>query len=431
MATCEGLVNILGTGLLDNQMNSVQLSTLLEQGYTTVALLFAGKWCSSCQLFVPAFIKWYKELVDKFKDILIVYVSCDLNEPDFKSFFQHMPWYAIPYQLRDKKQYLSRRYRVPQIPRLIHLDSFGEMINKDGRVAMLVDPLGHLLPYRNISMAVILSNSTIISKAGVLEDTSHLHSTKLCLYFSALWCSPCSKVTEALIKVYNKLKAKKEEFEVIFCSCDYSYSSFLENYKPMPWLALDFKKELTVPFAKFGGIQTIPTIVILDESGYLITREAQSRILSDPEGDGFPWPHKIVSEFSDSNILSLNDTLAFILVCEDDSTFPTSLILPLLEPIALQKQGRYKFGTIGREHKILFFYVYKDTFAEMERLVELPDKFPTLFIIDVPFNATYKKVPEDGKLSSEVISNFICEFEDGDLLPTPIPDTATAPSQQD
>ena len=196
----------------------------------------------------------------------------------------------------------------------------------------------------------------------------------------------------------------------------------------MPWLALDFKKELTVPFAKFGGIQTIPTIVILDEGGYLITREAQSRILSDPEGDGFPWPHKIVSEFSDSNILSLNDTLAFILVCEDDTSYPTSLILPLLEPIALQKQERYKFGTIGREHKIEFFYVYKDTFAEMERLVELPDRFPTLFMIDVPFNATYKKVSEDGKLSSEVISNFIREFEDGDLLPTPIPETATCPA---
>ncbi|KAI6646375.1 Nucleoredoxin-like [Oopsacas minuta] len=426
MATCEGLVNILGGELIDNQFESVQLSKLLDQGYTSVGLLFAGKWCSSSQLFVPTFIKWYKDLMDKFKDILVIYVSCDMNENDFKSFFKLMPWYALPYQLRDKKQYLSRKYRVPQIPRLIYLDACGEMINKDGRVAMLADPTGHLLPYKNVGMAHILSYSTIISKSGVLKDTSYLNNIKVCLYFAALWCSPCSKITEALIKIYNKIKHKHQDFEIIFCSCDYSYSSFLENYKPMPWLALDFKKELTIPFAKFGGIQTIPTIVILDERGHLITCDAQSKIMYDPEGNDFPWPHEVVSEFTDFDLLSLNESLAFILVCEDDSTFPQSDIHSMLDPIARQKQEQYKFGTIGREHKILFFFVYKDTFAEMGKLVALPTQFPTLFMIDVPFNATYKKVLESQTLSSEVISNFIREFEDGDLVPTPIPDVVTA-----
>ena len=427
MATSEGLINILGCELLDNELNPVQLSKLLEEGYTSAGLLFAGKWCSSSQLFVNHFTKWYKELVHKFKDILIIYVSCDLTESDFLAFFKQMPWYAIPYQLRNKKQYLSRKYRVPQIPRLVYVNQSGEIIDKDGRVVMLVDPLGHLLPYKNVTITEILSHSTIISKSGVLEDKSHLFGIKLAIYFSALWCSPCAKVTEALIKAYHKIRARGEKFEVIFSSCDYSYSSFLENYKPMPWLALDFKKELMLPFAKFGGIHTIPTTLILDEEGRLITREAASRILSDPEGKEYPWPHKIISEFSNSHILSLNDSLAFILVCEDDSSFPPSLILSLLEPIARHQQKQYKFGTIAREHNILFFYVYRDSVAELERLVQLPTQFPTLFIIDVPFNATYNKVLKDDSLSSEVISNFLSEFKEGELLPTPIPDIGTGP----
>ena len=427
MATGEGLINILGSELVDNELKPVQLSKLLAEGYNSVGLLFAGKWCSSSLLFVNHFIKWYNELVHKFKDILIIYVSCDLTDSDFQNFFKQMPWYAIPYQLRDKKQYLSRKYRVPQIPRLVYVNKSGEIVNKDGRVVMLVDPLGLLLPYKNLSITDIISHATIISKSGVLEDKSHLFGIKLAIYFSALWCSPCAKVTEALIKAYHKIRARGENFEIIFSSCDYSYSSFLENYKAMPWLALDFKKELTLPFAKFAGIHTIPTTVILDEEGRLISREAASKILSDPEGREFPWPHQIVSEFSDSDILSLNESLAFILACEDDSSFPSSHILSLLQPIAQLQQEQYKFGTIGREHKILFFYVYKDSIAELERLVPLPTHFPTLFIIDVPFNATYSKVVENGNLSSEVISNFLSEFREGELPPTPIPDIGTGP----
>ena len=415
---------------MDNAFNPVKLSKLIEEGHTSVGLLFAGKWCSSSQLFVNHFIKWYKELVHKFKDILIIYVSCDLTELDFLEFFKKMPWYAIPYQLRDKKQHLSRIFRVPQIPRLIYVNMSGEIVSKDGRVVMLVDPLGHLLPYKNMSMIEVLSHATIISKSGVLEDKSQLIGIKIAIYFSALWCSPCAKVTEALIKVYHKIRARGERFEVIFSSCDYSYSSFLENYKPMPWLALDFKKELTLSFAKISGIHTIPTTIILDEEGHLISREAASRIMSDPEANEYPWPHEIVSEFSDSNILSLNESLAFILACEDDSSLPPSQILSLLEPVE-RHQEQYKFFTIGREHTFLFFYVYKDSLAELERLVQLPTKFPTLFIIDVPFNATYTKVLEDGVLSSEVISNFLSEFKEGVLLPTPIPDIGTDVPYQD
>ena len=58
----------------------------------------------------------------------------------------------------------------------------------------------------------------------------------------------------------------------------------------MPWCALPFsertkEKELSKKF-KVNGI---PSLVVLDEDGSLITLDGRSKVTEDPTGQSFPW----------------------------------------------------------------------------------------------------------------------------------------------
>ena len=43
------------------------------------------------------------------------------------------------------------------------------------------------------------------------------------------------------------------------------------------------------------GVKGIPTLVLLDEDGHVITTDARNKIPQDRAGVGFPWNHPLVS----------------------------------------------------------------------------------------------------------------------------------------
>ena len=62
------------------------------------------------------------------------------------------------------------------------------------------------------------------------------------LYFSAGWCPPCQQFTPLLGEVYDELKTRKANFEVIFLSFDKNETD-MENYfrtKHKNWYAVQF-----------------------------------------------------------------------------------------------------------------------------------------------------------------------------------------------
>jgi nucleoredoxin len=75
------------------------------------------------------------------------------------------------------------------------------------------------------------------------------------LYFSAHWCGPCQAFTPKLADVYNELKDRAEEFEIVFISSDEDQETFEEYFKSMPWLALPFGDKTNNDLCSFSVLK--------------------------------------------------------------------------------------------------------------------------------------------------------------------------------
>jgi thiol-disulfide isomerase/thioredoxin len=61
-----------------------------------VGLLFSAYWCKPCREMTPEIIKYYEENKGG-KEFEIIYVSTDVNEVAFNTYFAKMPWLALDY----------------------------------------------------------------------------------------------------------------------------------------------------------------------------------------------------------------------------------------------------------------------------------------------------------------------------------------------
>jgi nucleoredoxin len=95
----------------------------------------------------------------------------------------------------------------------------------------------------------------------------------IALYFSAYWCGPCRKFTPQLVEFYNRVAPQHPEFEIVFVSYDRS-SMAMEDYMretKMPWPAIDYAKlSAKEALKKYAG-KGIPCLVLLDDSGKVIS----------------------------------------------------------------------------------------------------------------------------------------------------------------
>mmetsp|Transcript_13966 Transcript_13966/g.13544 ORF Transcript_13966/g.13544 Transcript_13966/m.13544 type:complete len:302 (-) Transcript_13966:707-1612(-) len=115
------------------------------------------------------------------------------------------------------------------------------------------------------------------------------------LYFSADWCGPCKQFTPELVSFYNKMNARrgrKDEFEIIWISRCRDAQSYGQYFTHMNWLALPFEESAGQRGQALSDkykVKGIPSLVLLDEIGNVITTEARNKIPVDKAGIGFPW----------------------------------------------------------------------------------------------------------------------------------------------
>ena len=87
------------------------------------------------------------------KQFEIVFVSSDRDPPSFDEYFGEMPWTSLPFADRDRKNKLSKKFKVQGIPTFVILDGkTGETITKDGRSAVMEDPSGEAFPWKPLSI---------------------------------------------------------------------------------------------------------------------------------------------------------------------------------------------------------------------------------------------------------------------------------------
>lgn len=109
-----------------------------------------------------------------------------------------MPWYALPYADRDRKNKLSGKFKVQGIPSLVVLEVNGTLITDQGRMAVMKDPVGANFPWKPKSALETLNQGKFVSNDGKIKTLVDLSKDcdALGIYFSASWCGPCHRFSK-------------------------------------------------------------------------------------------------------------------------------------------------------------------------------------------------------------------------------------------
>ena len=103
------------------------------------------------------------------------------------------------------------------------------------------------------------------------------------IYFGAHWAPPCRLFTKTLTEFYNETNKSHKQVEVVFVSIDGNEAAFERNFKEMPWLAVPYTDEPRIAALKQRfGINGIPTMVLVDSQGTVVTYDARKDIQKDP-----------------------------------------------------------------------------------------------------------------------------------------------------
>jgi thiol-disulfide isomerase/thioredoxin len=120
----------------------------------------------------------------------------------------------------------------------------------------------------------------------VSRDT--LQGKLIGLYFSAEWCPPCRAFTPNLVKFRND---HKDKFEVVFISRDRTpeaHRSYMANYK-MDFLTVKHDPDFTARLQEKYRVRTIPTMIVLDPEGNVITRDGRWDVARDASNALAKW----------------------------------------------------------------------------------------------------------------------------------------------
>ena len=94
------------------------------------------------------------------------------------------------------------------------------------------------------------------------------------IYFGAHWAPCCRRFTKTLQDYYGQINASERQFEVVFVSKDGNQEAFARNFSQMPWAAISYGDEARRrALEQQFGIMEIPSLVILSDTGALITQE--------------------------------------------------------------------------------------------------------------------------------------------------------------
>ncbi|KAH3756480.1 nucleoredoxin 1 [Pelomyxa schiedti] len=383
--TCIPLAMLGGTFVAGSGRPTPAAGTLEDKAF--VFLYFSAHWCPPCRGFTPKLATFYNKFAAS-KNFEIVFISSDRSEHDFQEYINSMPWIAIPYAEEETRALLSDALQVEGIPTLVLLDQAGNVLSTDARMSVEDDPSASQFPWVKVPFAESIYGSSTTHTGGcnfINKSLAHVPGSSLlgkyhAFYFSGSWCGPCHHFTPKLVHTYNQLKSAGKEFEIVFVSSDRSEADFMTYWGEMPWLALPYTDMKTNrAISSEFGVRGIPTLVLMDPTGKLVSTETRDDVEDDPEGARFPWVPQLVKSIG--KIRGAEATAIGLLFAERATPERIAVLRHDLNVIAEEEKARngtLRFyladaeSTVGLQIRSLISLAEGDVFEEKLLILDLP-----------------------------------------------------------
>lgn len=392
------LIKLFGDELLSKDGKKSTLDAL--EGASGVAIYFSAHWCPPCRGFTPKFAGQWTETY-KDKGMKVVFVSSDHDQAAFDEYFKEMPWLALPYENRAAKDALSKKFKVQGIPTLVMLDASGTLITDKAR-SKLGNPEAY--PWAPPTFAEIMKDANIIEKGGATVNPSEIQGKSLGIYFSAHWCGPCRGFTPKLAEWYSE--GLKDKMEIVFVSSDRDQESFDSYFAEQPWKALSFdqrgKKEA---LNDIFDVEGIPTFVVVDGEGNIITKDGRSQVSKDHTGATFPegWLPQPINDCNDDPS-DLNSEVCFLLLDPTESS--TDAIT------SVAKKHKESVGSVNAMKYRFFTGPDGDVVGRIRELIKCDEK-DVLVLMNLSEGGKYKVL--SGGISEDFITSQIAAHESGSI----------------
>ncbi|XP_034956221.1 nucleoredoxin-like protein 2 [Zootoca vivipara] len=133
-------------------------------------------------------------------------------------------------------------------------------------------------------MVDIFTGHFLVNRDGQVVDPEQALQNKIVgLYFSAAWCSLCRDFTPILCDFYSELvedAPSPAPFEIVFVSSDRSREEMVDYMQNThgEWLAVPFHDTFKHELKKRYNITAIPKLVIVKQTGEVITDKGRKQI---------------------------------------------------------------------------------------------------------------------------------------------------------
>ncbi len=128
----SSLQELFGNSLVDSRGRRVSTDALA--GREKIGIYFSAQWCPPCRAFTPSLVDAYNELQEEGKPFEIVFVSSDRTPQDMRTYMRdyNMNFLAVRHGRKEAEE-LSNRFGVRGIPRLVIIDSSGNVLSENAR----------------------------------------------------------------------------------------------------------------------------------------------------------------------------------------------------------------------------------------------------------------------------------------------------------
>jgi len=372
-------------------------------GKTSVGIYFSGHWCGPCRGFTPKLRDAYNDAL-KGKGMEIIFVSADRDQTAFDNYYANdHPWAALPYSNRQKASALNKKYKVQGIPSFVILKSDGETITTEGRSKITEDPKGDKYPWIPPTAAEKIEIVKDILGPEFMEKAAGRY---IGLYFSAHWCPPCKMFTPELVGWYNA--GLKDNMEVIFISSDRDEEAYKAYCAEQPWGKLPWdKRKEKQELSNMFQVEGIPTFVVLNPDGSLLTKDGRSKVTADPKGETLPngWLPQPFNNCNDDPD-DLNEETCLIALGKN------SAMSEAVKAVAMEHYAKANKDISAMKYR---FFNGPDgrVIGQIRRLTKLDDGQDYLLLIDIPDDGGfYISAPKE---TSNAVQEFLADFEAGKL----------------